>query len=56
MAHEGIGKAAEIDDLVNNPEQREKINSTPQAEDLHDYERWSGVAGAGGCIAAITLS
>ena len=46
MVHEGVGKAAEIDDLVNNPERREELELHPWAEDLRDYEHWGAVTGA----------
>ena len=46
MVHEGAGKAAFIDDLVNDPERREELELHPWAEELARYEHWGAVTGA----------
>lgn len=46
MVHEGAGKAAFVDDLLNDPERREERELHPWAEELACYEHWGAVTGA----------
>lgn len=46
MVHEGAKTAAYVDNLVNNPEERDKLLNHPFMEDLIHYEHWGMIGGA----------